>query len=74
MSRPLRERVLERDGYRCVRCGKTERLVLDHIEPRSIGGSNGIRNRQTLCYECDRDKADAKPPGWSPYQPYRQSP
>ena len=30
----VRQRVFERDGYRCVRCGKTEGLQAAHILPK----------------------------------------
>lgn len=53
-----REAVYKRDGYRCLKCGCTENLTLDHVLPRSKGGSNEIENLQTLCKPCNEDKAD----------------
>ena len=45
--------VKERDGWRCVMCGRGladgVELQVDHIRPRSAGGPGDISNAQTLC-------------------------
>ena len=45
--------ILERDGYKCVICGKGLKdgveLHVDHIKPRYLGGKSTIENGQTLC-------------------------
>lgn len=51
-----RPRILSRDGYRCVRCGSTERLEVDHVWPIARGGGNDDGNLQTLCRPCNRRK------------------
>ena len=38
---------------KCVRCGSTEELELEHITPISQGGSNHIENLTTMCAECN---------------------
>ena len=56
----VRYEVLKRDG-RCLLCGATpqdERLEVDHIKPRSMGGGNGADNLQTLCGRCNRGKSN----------------
>lgn len=61
ISRDKRRTVYERDGYRCVYCGvnqKQERLTVDHVIPRSRGGSNTIRNLVTCCYPCNDHKGN----------------
>jgi hypothetical protein len=48
-----RKKILERDGYQCVICGKGEKdgvdLQVDHIKPKELGGNASISNGQTLC-------------------------
>ena len=59
-----RFKILHRDGFRCVYCGKSTRdgdevrLEIDHIVPRAAGGSNGIDNLVTACWECNNGKRD----------------
>ena len=48
----LRQRVLDRDGHRCVNCGSTETLEMHHVIPLSQGGTNHLDNLQTLCNPC----------------------
>ena len=55
----LRYQVLSRAKGRCELCGisKDEKaLDVDHIIPRSKGGSNDMSNLQALCYTCNRQK------------------
>ena len=56
-----RRRVFKRDGNRCVKCGSTERLEIDHIVPRSRGGGNEESNLQTLCHGCNLAKGNSMP-------------
>ena len=48
-----KETILERDGYRCVVCGRGKfeglELHIDHIKPKDLGGKATIENGQTLC-------------------------
>ena len=55
-----RIRVFQRDGYRCVYCGRADpdvELSVDHVEPRMRGGDNSAGNLVTACLECNRQKA-----------------
>ncbi len=55
----LRMQALERDRFRCTRCGASpandHRVVLhiDHVFPRSRGGFTGIENLRVLCRPCN---------------------
>lgn len=53
-----RLKVYERDGYKCKHCGTTDELTLDHIRPKSEGGTDEIVNLQTLCSDCNKRKAN----------------
>ena len=52
----LREQILKRDKYTCKHCGRvfepfeSYKLIVDHIKPIAIGGSEwDSHNLQTLC-------------------------
>lgn len=56
--------IFKRDNYRCQICGVSAkdgehvRLEVDHIVPKSKGGSDFDSNTWTLCSECNRGKSD----------------
>jgi|GEM_PF-250539 len=54
----VKNRVLERDGGRCVFCGSNEGIHFDHIIPVVKGGDNTQDNIQILCKECNLRKHD----------------
>lgn len=58
-SKFLRRQVLDRDGHKCVFCGKSDKLHVDHIIPYSISKLTAIRNLQTLCAECNMRKKNS---------------
>lgn len=53
----MRYEVLRRDGFKCVKCGRSAkdgvRLHVDHIVPVSRGGKSVMNNLQTLCEDCN---------------------
>lgn len=55
-----RQKIYERDGFKCLKCGedRLEELTLDHIVPKSWGGSSKQSNLQTLCKACNFEKGD----------------
>ena len=56
----LRSYVFHRDGYTCRYCGneKAERYELDHIVPRSRGGTDRVSNLVVSCRECNTRKGN----------------
>lgn len=59
----LRFRVLLRDNFTCVYCGRNPKedgvkLEVDHIIPKSRGGTDDIDNLVTACWECNQGKKD----------------
>ena len=65
-AQSLRERILRRDGYRCVYCGEVfppEELTLDHVQPKMRGGDQSEGNLVTACRACNAQKGAA--PAWS---------
>ena len=68
----VRRRALDRDGWRCVQCGKAGMLEVDHIvRVRDGGPEYDLANLQTLCRGCHVAKTNAErgivppPPDWT---------
>jgi 5-methylcytosine-specific restriction endonuclease McrA len=60
VTRRISRRVLfARDGWQCVYCGsESRRLTLDHVVPRSRGGTSVWENVVTSCAPCNHRKGD----------------
>ncbi|GHO80303.1 hypothetical protein KSD_80740 [Ktedonobacter sp. SOSP1-85] len=55
----VRAYLLEKFGRRCVYCGRTDTpFELDHIQPRSRGGSNRVSNLALSCHACNAAKGE----------------
>lgn len=56
----LRLTALERDRWLCQECLRqgiyTSATDVDHIVPRSLGGSDDLENLQSLCRDCHKRK------------------
>jgi len=60
VSKKTRFAVFTRDDFTCQYCGKRPPdtvLEVDHITPRSRGGTDNIDNLATSCFDCNRGKA-----------------
>ncbi|PWT94848.1 MAG: HNH endonuclease [Candidatus Melainabacteria bacterium] len=57
-----RRNVLHRDSYTCQYCGERRHdLTIDHIVPRSRGGSDSWENVVAACLKCNVKKGDRTP-------------
>jgi len=55
----VREYLLEKFNHRCAYCGKTDvPLEIEHIVPRSRGGSDRVSNLTIACRECNQAKGN----------------
>lgn len=55
----VREYLLEKWGRECAYCGTKEvPLEVEHIVPKSKGGSNRVSNLTLSCNECNQDKGN----------------
>ena len=73
-ERTMKETLAEVAGYQCWACGfaprdmngaiveSIEHFHLDHIEPKSEGGSNYLHNRALLCAPCNGSKSNKRIP------------
>jgi hypothetical protein len=49
IPKQMREEILSKYQFKCVECGVTEKLEIDHIKPISKGGITELSNLQVLC-------------------------
>jgi 5-methylcytosine-specific restriction endonuclease McrA len=62
----LHRGILERDGWRCQKCGSSGNLDVHHINRRSALGDDAEINLITVCRECHKmlhRSADELPSG-----------
>ncbi|MFQ5432244.1 MAG: HNH endonuclease [Nitrospinota bacterium] len=74
ISPQLRNEIFERNGYTCQNCGagpgdpdpfnlnRKIRLHIDHIKPKSQGGTDDKQNLRVLCSACNQGKSNIQPP------------
>lgn len=59
--KPSRKRIYRRDGFKCVYCGSTKDLTIDHVIPKSRGGNNDWLNLVSSCVSCNLKKGNRTP-------------
>ena len=71
MTKSKRFEIFKRDSFTCQYCGQRPPIVVlevDHIDPKSRGGSDEEINLITSCADCNRGKRD-KPLGEKAIRP-----
>ena len=53
--------IIKRDGGKCVYCGSTESLCVDHLIPISLNGKDDYDNLACACKKCNSGKAGRTP-------------
>jgi len=67
ISQKLRYQVMQRDFFTCQYCGENRKTIpglkieIDHIKPRSCGGTDTLDNLVTSCFNCNRGKRASHP-------------
>ena len=56
--RPTKSAIYRRDGNKCQYCGSTKHLTIDHVIPRSKGGTEDWENLVVACSQCNTRKGD----------------
>ena len=56
-----RRAVFARDDWTCQYCGSRSNLTVDHVVPRSKGGSSSWDNIVASCAPCNRRKGNSLP-------------
>ncbi|MEM9926537.1 MAG: RNA-guided endonuclease IscB [Cyanobacteria bacterium P01_D01_bin.50] len=55
----VREYLLQKWNHQCAYCGaKDTRLEVEHIHPKSKGGSNRVSNLAIACHDCNQKKSN----------------
>lgn len=70
-----RRNIFRRDRFTCQYCGAqpgSEELSIDHVTPRSRGGTSTWENCVLACLECNKRKADRTPA--EAHMPLRKAP
>jgi hypothetical protein len=58
ISKKLKLEIFSKDDFTCVICRTNDNLTIDHIVPRSKGGTEERNNLQTLCRSCNSRKGN----------------
>jgi CRISPR/Cas system Type II protein with McrA/HNH and RuvC-like nuclease domain len=69
-KRKWRQSIKEKWNNQCAYCGKEENLTLDHITPRSKGGSDRATNVVCACNKCNHSKGQQIWYDWYMKQPF----
>lgn len=70
-----KKNILKRDGYTCLYCGRNggERMTIDHVVPRYLGGKTIWENVVSACRSCNTRKGNRTPQQAGMLLPHRPS-
>jgi hypothetical protein len=63
-NKPSRSMIYKRDDHTCQYCGSIKNLTIDHVTPRSRGGTDTWENMVVACMKCNTHKGDKTPEEW----------
>ena len=63
-KRLWRKKIKEAWDNKCAYCGSDKELTIDHITPRSKGGTDVTKNVVCACHDCNQDKAHTPMEDW----------
>lgn len=63
-KRKWRQSIHEKWNHQCAYCGSKVNITLDHITPKSKGGSDKITNVLCACNNCNKSKGHQKWYDW----------
>jgi hypothetical protein len=69
-KRKWRQSIKEKWNYECAYCESYQNLTLDHITPRSKGGSDRVTNVLCACRKCNTSKGHQDWYDWYMQQPF----
>lgn len=56
--KPSRGLIYQRDDHTCQYCGSEDKLTIDHIIPKSLGGQDTWENMVVACSSCNIKKGN----------------
>ena len=59
-----RKKIKDKWDNQCAYCGSDEHLTIDHVVPRSKGGTDFTRNVVCACHDCNQNKAHTPMEEW----------
>jgi len=63
-KRLWRKHIKEKWNYACAYCGSNDTLTIDHVVPRSKGGTDFTKNTVCCCHSCNQDKSHTPWEDW----------
>ena len=63
-KRLWRRKIKQRWDYECAYCGSDKDLTIDHVVPRSKGGTDFTKNVVCCCHDCNQSKSHTPWEDW----------